>query len=234
MFPHERSLVQEMQGRPFVLLGVNNDSELETVKTSVKKNKINWRSFYDGSSGPICSAFDIHAFPTIMLIDHHGVIKFDSIRKDLDEEIESLVKRAEGDGMVGEKIAAELRVFRDKSGKNKIKAIAEALNGQSVVLRKEDDSTITVKLEDLSRSDQKYLQKVDLPSMEADGTGDAVAAEPSFREFRDQSGKFKVIAKLVEVTEDKVTLEKRDGSRIDVPLVKLGDADREYVKDQKR
>ena len=240
MFPHERSLVQEMQGRPFVLLGVNNDDELDTVKASVKKNKINWRSFYDGSGGPIVRAFNIRAFPTIMLIDHNGVIKFDSIRQNLDEEIEKLVSEAEGDGMSGDKIAPEFRTFRDKTGKYRVKAIAQASNDTSVVLRKEDDSTVKMKLKDLSLSDQKYLKTVELEPLDADEPEVTETAEQhsatdeSFRKFQDESGKFEVTARFIEVVGDKVTLEKTDGTRIDVPVSKLSEEDRNFVKEQEK
>ncbi len=239
MFPHERSLVQDMQGRPFVLLGVNNDDELETVKESVKENKINWRSFYDGSGGPICSAFEIQAFPTIMLIDHNGLIKFDSIREDLDKEIENLVSAAEGDGMSGDKIAPEFRVFRDKTGKHRVKAIAEASNDESVVLRKEDDSTIRMKLTDLCQSDQKYLRTLDLKPLDLEKPDSSAETDPHtvtdrpYRKFRDESGKFEVTARMIEISGDKVTLEKQDGTRIDVPIEKLSKEDRDFVNEGK-
>lgn len=229
MFPHERSLVQKMQGRPFVLLGVNNDKEISRVKQSVKKNKINWRSFYDGAGGPIVRMFGIRSFPTIMLIDHRGVIHTSSIRENLDEEIEKLVKNAEAAGMVGEKIAATSRVFRDKTGKHKIEAIAESSDGQSVVLRKQDNSTVTVEIANLSKADQRYLQLVDLQSGSADHSTVAVDDE-SFRIFRDTSGKFEVNAKLVKIEGDRITLEKQDGSEIEVPIAKLGQDEQEYVR----
>ncbi len=246
MFPHERSLVEEMQGRPFVLLGVNNDDTLDTVRTSIKKNKLNWRSFYDGPGGPIVRAFGIRAFPTIMLVDHQGVIRFDSIRENLDEEIEKLVKAAEKDGMVGEKIAPEFRTFRDKSGKHRIEAIAESADGSSVVLRKKDGSTVTIKPEDLSKADQKYLGTLDLQPVSGDASADAGDGEPSgdpgdsrtfadqpVRTFRDTTGKFEVEARLVEISGDQVVLEKANGSKVNVPIDKLDPSDRQYIEEQR-
>lgn len=242
MFPHERSLVEKMQGRPFVLIGVNNDDELERAQKSVKDNKLNWRSFWDGGNGPIVDAFQIRAFPTIMLIDHRGVIRFDSIRQNLDEEIEKLVVAAEDDGMIGEKLAPEFRTFRDKTGKFRIEAIAESGDGESVVLRKKDGTTLKVKLADLSKADQKYLGKVELQPIddsadEEPAGGDAepvtITGEP-LRTFRDASGRFDVEARLVEIRGDEVVLEKDDGKQITVAIAKLDDDSREYIDQLRR
>ena len=50
MYPHERSLVEEMQDKQFVLLGVNSD-KLDRAKKAVAENKLNWRSFHAGEQG---------------------------------------------------------------------------------------------------------------------------------------------------------------------------------------
>ena len=51
-----------------------------------------------------------------------------------------------------------------------------------------------------------------------------------FRTWSDRSGKFHTEAVFIEVTEGKVSLKKRDGTTISVPLEKLSDADQEYVR----
>ena len=48
MYPHERSLVENMAGRPFALLGVNTDDDLAQLKHVIQKEQINWRSWWDG------------------------------------------------------------------------------------------------------------------------------------------------------------------------------------------
>ncbi len=236
MFPHERSLVEDYQGRPFVLLGVNNDAELERVHTSIKKNKINWRSFYDGSGGPIVRQFRVQSFPTIMLIDHRGIIQHAKIREGLDGEIERLVSVAEGAGMVGDLIVPEQRTFRDKTGDHRIVATAIAREGDNIVLLKEDGSEITVALEDLSKADQRYLRTVELEAVAA------VIEEPArevgdeatedFRTFSAASGGYEVEARFIEFVDGMVKLEKRDGKVIEVPMEKLSDGDQQWIRDQ--
>jgi len=100
MFHHERSLVQRMQDKPFALIGVNSDENRDELKDVVKKESINWRSFWArGGGGPIPTQWQVRGWPTIVLIDHKGVIRYkhegnpgDAV---LDQEIEQLVKEAE-------------------------------------------------------------------------------------------------------------------------------------------
>jgi hypothetical protein len=76
MYPHGRSLVKKFDGKPFPIVGVNSDSSREKVKEVTAKEKITWRSFWDGGSmqGPIQCQWNISAWPTMYLIDHNGVI----------------------------------------------------------------------------------------------------------------------------------------------------------------
>ena len=59
MYPHERSLVERFQGKPFTLLGVNTDSSREELKQAIEQNHLTWRSWYDGQPGPICTAWRV-------------------------------------------------------------------------------------------------------------------------------------------------------------------------------
>lgn len=57
-------------------------------------------------------------------------------------------------------------------------------------------------------------------------------AEDAFRTWTDNTGKFSVEAKFIKRTMGKVTLEKRDGSKIDLSIDRLSDDDQKYVKRQ--
>ena|SRR5436190_13813716 len=72
MYPHERSLVEEMKGKPFVLIGVNSDKDVETSKKAVADNNLTWRNFHCGpeaTRGPIPSAWKVTGWPTIVVMD---------------------------------------------------------------------------------------------------------------------------------------------------------------------
>jgi len=102
MYPHERSLVAKMAGKPFALIGVNSDGKIERAQEAVKKNNLTWRSFWngpDGTGGPISAKWAIQGWPTLFVIDHKGVIRHKSLgnpgNDKLDGWIEDLVSEAE-------------------------------------------------------------------------------------------------------------------------------------------
>lgn len=99
MYPHERSLVKRLEGKPFALLGVNSDSSREIVKQAVADENITWRSFWNGGStgGPISTAWKVDGWPTLVYIDHKGVIRHKNIRnpKQMDETLDAMIKEAE-------------------------------------------------------------------------------------------------------------------------------------------
>jgi hypothetical protein len=105
MYPHERSLVKKMESKPFALVGVNSDRDREALKPVLEKEKITWRSFWNGeqgTGGPISAAWNVQGWPTLYVIDHKGVIRHKYLGSPgdevLDGVIEKLVQEAEKDG----------------------------------------------------------------------------------------------------------------------------------------
>ncbi|MBL8889531.1 MAG: hypothetical protein JNL67_06100 [Planctomycetaceae bacterium] len=95
MYPHERSLVSQLADKPFALLGVNSDPELERIREIVKEKNLNWRSFWngtDGTRGPISTQWNVTGWPTIYVLDQEGVIRYKNPRgAALDEAITKLL-----------------------------------------------------------------------------------------------------------------------------------------------
>lgn len=102
MIPHERMLVERMRGRPFALLGVNSDRDASKLQSDLVTHQVNWRSFKntrgDGSES-ISKIWGIRGWPTLILIDHNGIIKEKWVGVPdygiLDARIEELVREAE-------------------------------------------------------------------------------------------------------------------------------------------
>jgi Thioredoxin-like len=101
MYPHERSLVKKMEGKPFALIGVNSDRDREALKPTLGKEQITWRSFWNGAggtTGPISDTWGVTGWPTLVLIDQKGVIRQrwtgSPSGEILDREIEALVNEA--------------------------------------------------------------------------------------------------------------------------------------------
>ena len=94
MYPHERSLVKRLEGKPFALLGINSDRK-DRLRQAMKKENITWRSWWDGGStgGPIAKAWNIKGWPTIYVLDHKGVIRYRDVREEeLDKAVDALLK----------------------------------------------------------------------------------------------------------------------------------------------
>jgi len=95
MYPHERSLVEKMKGKPFALIGVNSDSK-EKVQAAIKRENITWRSFWDGGNtgGPIATQYGVRGWPTIYVIDHEGIIRYKDVRGPaMDKAVDELIDK---------------------------------------------------------------------------------------------------------------------------------------------
>jgi Thioredoxin-like len=99
MYPHERSLVKRLEGKPFALIGVNSDRDKEQLKKRMADENITWRSFWNGpkgTDGPISRAWNVRAWPTIYVLDGRGVIRYKGVRgKLLDEAVDQLLAELE-------------------------------------------------------------------------------------------------------------------------------------------
>jgi hypothetical protein len=95
MYPHERSLVKRLEGKPFALIGINSDQDREQLKKSMEQENITWRSFWDGgsTSGPIASKWNVRAWPTIYVLDANGTVRYKNVRGPaMDVAVNTLLK----------------------------------------------------------------------------------------------------------------------------------------------
>jgi thiol-disulfide isomerase/thioredoxin len=95
MIPHERELVHRLEGKPFVLLGINGDEDRDRLRSQVKEHLVNWHSWYDGGPhGSISSRWAIQGWPTVFVLDRAGVIRYKGGRDEqaLDEIVERLIR----------------------------------------------------------------------------------------------------------------------------------------------
>lgn len=101
MFAHERSLVKKYEGRPFALLGVDEDESRQTLREAQEKHHLNWRSWWDKDNA-IAEAWKVRGWPTLFLIDHKGMVRWQSEgapdAEKMEKLIEKWVKEAESDG----------------------------------------------------------------------------------------------------------------------------------------
>lgn len=76
MVPHERAMAERLAGKPFVLIGVNGDSEKAAAKRAMAEEKMTWESFWNGGSeGGIAGTWNVHSWPTVYVLDSKGMIR---------------------------------------------------------------------------------------------------------------------------------------------------------------
>ena len=104
MWPHERSLVKNLAGKPFAVIGVNiSEANTRDLKKVVEKENLTWRSFSDPRTsegwGAISKKWNLAGTPTIYLIDHKGVIRHKWLggasEKVIDKAVEKLMQELE-------------------------------------------------------------------------------------------------------------------------------------------
>jgi hypothetical protein len=98
MLPHERSLVAKYAGRPFVVVGVSAEPSREALRRAEEKLRLPWRSWWDGPNGPIAAAWGVGQYPTFVLLDKRGAVRFRHAGglppKELEARIEGLLDEA--------------------------------------------------------------------------------------------------------------------------------------------
>ena len=97
MYPHERSLVKRLEGKPFALVGVNSDQDHAELKKVLEKEQITWRSWWDKKiGGKIATKWNVHGWPTIYVLDQKGVIRYRGVRGEaMDKAVDALLKEME-------------------------------------------------------------------------------------------------------------------------------------------
>jgi peroxiredoxin len=96
--PDLRMLHKKYSKEPsFVLIGISSDSDDEVWREFTAKNKMIWLQYRD-KDRRIQRAFGVRAFPTYVVIDHEGIVRYQSVgmswgrAANLDEAIRKQVK----------------------------------------------------------------------------------------------------------------------------------------------
>ena len=76
--PELRNLYRRYSKEQFVLIGISSDHDDAVWRDFTAKNKMGWLQYRDRDRH-ILEAFSIRAFPTYIIIDHEGILRFQSI-----------------------------------------------------------------------------------------------------------------------------------------------------------
>lgn len=86
-YPYQRAMLEIYDEEDVVLLGVNSDAKLETAIEAKRTEGLDYRTWWDGhgqpeaaflavTDGPIATAWDIKAWPSIFVLDGEGVVRY--------------------------------------------------------------------------------------------------------------------------------------------------------------
>jgi thiol-disulfide isomerase/thioredoxin len=97
-YPTARRLQEKYRDQPFVILGVNRNEELNTLKAAIAQGDITWRCWWDGRDGPIYKALNAGAGTLFLLDDQHIIqdrgLSSISFEEEFVRAIEPLLKKA--------------------------------------------------------------------------------------------------------------------------------------------
>ena len=98
-YPYQRKMLERYKGENVVLLGVNSDEELETIREAKERERLHYRTWWDGDTdGPISTEWDVWMWPSVFILDEDGVIRFVNRRGDgMIEAVDQLLEEGTGE-----------------------------------------------------------------------------------------------------------------------------------------
>jgi thiol-disulfide isomerase/thioredoxin len=112
--PALRDLNKKYAGKPFQLVSVSSDDDEDVWKTFIKAEHMDWSQYID-LPGEVLHAFKVDSFPTFIVLDKDGVIRFrqsgegPETESELEDAINKYLKR-ESDPKLAAAAAAEAAV----------------------------------------------------------------------------------------------------------------------------
>ena len=101
-YPDLRSLVVAHKEKPFALLGISVDDDINDLKALAEKGENNWPIWWDGvnEEGPIASQWIIRSMPTFFVLDPKGVIRNKGFIQpnEIEATVDMLLKEMGGTG----------------------------------------------------------------------------------------------------------------------------------------
>ena len=182
--PALRVLNKKYAGKPFQLVSVSSDDDEDVWKTFIKAERMDWFQYID-LPGKVLGAFKVDSFPTFVVLDKDGVIRFresgegSSTQMELEDAINKYLKR-ESDPKLAAAAAAEAASTSMTAGANPAPALGTDTKGSS------DSSSSLFGIEASSISGNTY--KNDALSMSYEFPRGWIAAKPeSLHALNDRS-----------------------------------------------
>lgn len=75
--PSLRLLHKRFEKEPLVMIGISSDTDAEKWREFTVQNRMVWAQYLD-KNRKVQMAFEIHAYPTYIVIDHEGIVRYRS------------------------------------------------------------------------------------------------------------------------------------------------------------
>ena len=80
-YPYQRFMLELYEEDPVVVLSVNSDEDMETIREAKEEEGLDYRVWWDGhgevnTEGPIATEWNVTGWPSIYILDENGVIRF--------------------------------------------------------------------------------------------------------------------------------------------------------------
>src|SRR5256885_13425159 len=96
--PTIKNVKRKFAGKGFELVGISSDDDEDVWRTFVESKQMDWYEYID-LSGDVLQAFNIDSFPTYIVVDKDGVIRYrqsgfgDATEGELEDAIGKALKR---------------------------------------------------------------------------------------------------------------------------------------------
>lgn len=112
--PTMKNVKKKFSGKGFELIGISSDDDEDVWRTFVESKQMDWQEYID-LSGEVQQAFNIDSFPTYIVLDKDGVIRFrqsgfgDTTEGELDDAIGKALKRNSDPTLASAAAAGEVK-----------------------------------------------------------------------------------------------------------------------------
>ena len=90
--PNLRALVKRHEKDPFTILGINSYDSLADFRKGAKDFEVTWPCLFQGEETPVSELYQVQGYPTMLLLDADGRIRFTGLRGPaLDEAVAELL-----------------------------------------------------------------------------------------------------------------------------------------------
>lgn len=93
--PMLKDLNKKYAGKAFQLVGISSDEDEDVLRTFIQKQRMDWLEYID-LSGTVQEAFNVDSFPTYIVLDKDGIVRFrqSGLSDETGSEIEDVINKA--------------------------------------------------------------------------------------------------------------------------------------------